>query len=178
LRPRYLAFSSTRRRPAERQPLVRPLASRRLEALRSAGPTGPDPRLSPAQLTAIEQVTGVGYHPGHTWKRLRRMGWRLQRPARRAVERDEQAIARWLAEDWPSDLPQRPPASRGFLGGQKATLVWDGLLWANLKGVELATWPPTPSTTSLRRPSAASNASAPPMGLAYSLPRHCGLSLW
>jgi hypothetical protein len=23
------------------------------------------------------------------------------RPTRRAVERDEQAIARWLAEDWP-----------------------------------------------------------------------------
>jgi transposase len=71
-----------------------------LEALRSAGPTGPDPRLSPAQLTAIdqalrqgacargfdtghwtlaritiviEQATGVGYHPGHTWKLLRRM---------------------------------------------------------------------------------------------------------
>jgi transposase len=100
----------------------------RLEALRSAGPTGPDPRLSPAQLTAIdqalrqgacahgfdtdhwtlarittviEQATGVGYHPGHTWKLLRRMGWRLQRPARRAKERDEQAIARWVAEDWP-----------------------------------------------------------------------------
>jgi hypothetical protein len=72
------------------------------------------------------------------------MGWRLQRPTRCAVERDEQAIARWLAEDWPSDLPQRPPASRGFLGGQKATLVWDGLLWVNLKGVELANLAATP----------------------------------
>ena len=50
----------------------------------------------------IEQVTGVAYHPGHVWKLLRRrLGWRLQRPARRAVERDEQAIARWVAEDWP-----------------------------------------------------------------------------
>jgi hypothetical protein len=37
---------------------------------------------------------------GHTWKLQRRMGWRLQRPARRAIERDEQAIARWVAEDW------------------------------------------------------------------------------
>jgi transposase len=98
------------------------------EALRSAGPTGPDPRLSEAQRAAIdqalrqgarahgfdtdhwtlaritaviEQLTGTRYHPGHTWKLLRRMGWRLQRPARRAVERDEQAIARWVAEDWP-----------------------------------------------------------------------------
>jgi transposase len=98
------------------------------EALRSAGPTGPDPRLTDAQLQAIDQalrqgarangfdtdhwtleritavierLTGTRYHPGHTWKLLRRMGWRLQRPARRAVERDEQAIARWMAEDWP-----------------------------------------------------------------------------
>jgi hypothetical protein len=30
-----------------------------------------------------------------------RMGWRLQRLVRRAVERDESAIARWVAEDWP-----------------------------------------------------------------------------
>src|SRR6266498_1933808 len=99
------------------------------DALRSAGPTGPTPRLSDQQLaavdqalregalahgfdtdhwtlarvtTVVEQLTGVAYHPGHTWKLLRhRMGYRLQRPARRAVERDERAIARWVAEDWP-----------------------------------------------------------------------------
>ncbi len=99
------------------------------EALRSTGPTGSPPRLSDAQLAAIDQalregarangfdtdhwtldritsviwrLTGVAYHPGHVWKLLRhRMGDRLQRPARRAVERDEQAIARWVAEDWP-----------------------------------------------------------------------------
>jgi transposase len=100
-----------------------------LEALRSAGPTGSAPRLSEQQLAAIdqalrqgaraagfdsdhwtlarissviEQLTGVTYHPGHVWKLLRhRLRYRLQRPARRAVERDEQAIARWVAEDWP-----------------------------------------------------------------------------
>src|SRR5215216_5799628 len=80
-----------------------------LEALASRGPTGPDPRLNDQQLhwtlaritTVIERLTGTRYHPGHTWKLLRRMGWRLQRPARRAIERDEQAIARWVAEDWP-----------------------------------------------------------------------------
>jgi putative transposase len=99
------------------------------DALRSAGPTGHAPRLSQTQLHAIDQalragaraygfdtdhwtlaritsvierVTGVSYHPGHTWKLLRhRLHYRLQRPARRAVERDEQAIARWVAEDWP-----------------------------------------------------------------------------
>jgi transposase len=95
-----------------------------LNALRSAGPTGQAPRLSGAQLalrqgagahgfatdhwtlaritTVIQRLTGVGYHPGHVWKLLRhRLHYHLQRPARRAVERDEQAIARWVAEDWP-----------------------------------------------------------------------------
>jgi transposase len=99
-----------------------------LQALASRGPTGPAPRLDTQQLaaidqalrqgarthgfdtdhwtlaritTVIEQRTGHRYHPGHTWKLLGRMGWRLQRPTRRAVERDEQAIARWVAEDWP-----------------------------------------------------------------------------
>jgi transposase len=50
----------------------------------------------------IQRLTGVAYHPGHVWKLLRhRLHYRLQRPARRAVERDERAIARWVAEDWP-----------------------------------------------------------------------------
>jgi transposase len=49
----------------------------------------------------IEATTGVSYHPGHVWKLLRQMGWSRQRPARRAVERDDDAIARWVKEDWP-----------------------------------------------------------------------------
>ncbi|HEU4900765.1 MAG TPA: winged helix-turn-helix domain-containing protein [Actinomycetota bacterium] len=100
-----------------------------LEALRSAGPTGPTPRLDDQQLhdldqalrqgaraygfdtdhwtlaritTVIERLTGVAHHPGHVWKLLpHRLHYRLQRPARRAIERDERAIARWVAEDWP-----------------------------------------------------------------------------
>jgi transposase len=100
-----------------------------LQALASSGPTGYAPRLSDRQLaaidralrqgarahgfdsdqwtlarvvTVIERLTGVAYHRGHVWKLLRhRMGYRLLRPARRALERDERAIARWVAEDWP-----------------------------------------------------------------------------
>ncbi|WP_426367597.1 winged helix-turn-helix domain-containing protein [Streptomyces sp. E-08] len=30
-----------------------------------------------------------------------RLGWRLQRPERRAAERDDAAIARWIAHEWP-----------------------------------------------------------------------------
>lgn len=49
----------------------------------------------------IERATGVTYHPGHVWKVLRAMGWSLQKPARRAAERDEEAIATWVKERWP-----------------------------------------------------------------------------
>jgi transposase len=40
----------------------------------------------------IEQAGGVRYHPGHVWKLLRQLGWSCQRPAGRALERDEAAI--------------------------------------------------------------------------------------
>src|SRR5829696_5346033 len=39
----------------------------------------------------------------------RGLGWSVQRPVRVAAERDEQAIARWVAEDWPA-IKQRPHA--------------------------------------------------------------------
>jgi transposase len=76
---------------------ARPLHSPREQPAGGVSRRGPLERIT----TVIERLTGTRYHPGHTWKLLRRMGWRLQRPARRAVERDEQAIARWVAEDWP-----------------------------------------------------------------------------
>ncbi|MFF3842794.1 winged helix-turn-helix domain-containing protein [Streptomyces sp. NPDC001930] len=36
------------------------------------------------------------------WRLLTgRLGWSLQRPERRAVERDEPEVARWIAHEWP-----------------------------------------------------------------------------
>jgi transposase len=50
----------------------------------------------------IERVTGVRHSQTQTWTILReRLGWSRQRPARRAVERDDAAIATWVKEDWP-----------------------------------------------------------------------------
>src|SRR5664279_178230 len=49
----------------------------------------------------IEKVTGGKYHPGHVWRVLRQMGWSRQRPARRAVERDDEAIEQWVNDRWP-----------------------------------------------------------------------------
>jgi transposase len=50
----------------------------------------------------IREITGVTYHPGHVWRILRQMGWSAQRPAKRAAERDEEAVDRWLKETWPA----------------------------------------------------------------------------
>jgi transposase len=55
----------------------------------------------------IERVTGVAHHPGHVWRILKAMRWSLQRPARKAIERNEAKIARWVVEDWPQ-LVQTP----------------------------------------------------------------------
>jgi transposase len=61
----------------------------------------------------IEKTTGVRYHPGHVWRLLGELGWTRQRPARRAVERDEEKIARWVKEDWPRIKKARNAAAPG-----------------------------------------------------------------
>jgi len=66
----------------------------------------------------IESITGVAYHVGHVWKILRSMEWSLQRPARRAAERDEEAIARWVKTRWPQ-VKKTPGA--GGRGSSSAT---------------------------------------------------------
>lgn len=55
------------------------------------------------RIAAVIQVHfGVRYHPSHVWKLLRRVGWSCQVPARRAMQRDEQAIAHWKHYKWPA----------------------------------------------------------------------------
>ena len=57
----------------------------------------------------IDQEFGVRYHPGHVWKVLTALGWSCQKPERRAIERDEAAIARWKYSEWPRIKKRRPP---------------------------------------------------------------------
>jgi transposase len=94
-----------------------------------AASSGPTPRLSDDQLATVEQalpegatangftgelwtldriaivierLTGVQHHPAHVWALLRhRLGWSVQRPRRRAAERDQAAIDQWVKADWP-----------------------------------------------------------------------------
>src|SRR4051795_1787283 len=49
----------------------------------------------------IRREFGVSYHPAHVSRMVRALGLSLQKPARRADQRDEEAIERWKAERWP-----------------------------------------------------------------------------
>ncbi len=45
----------------------------------------------------IEATTGVSYHPNHVWRILHeKLGWSCQRPSRRAVERNDEAVENWV----------------------------------------------------------------------------------
>ena len=101
-----------------------------VQALASKGAPGPDPKLSDAQLAKlkarleqgpaaagydqdqrwtlarIRTLIGTMFHirVGVTtvWEAMRRIGFSPQIPTRRAIERDEQAIARWRRYQWPA----------------------------------------------------------------------------
>ena len=56
----------------------------------------------PRVAETIERLTGVSYHPGHVWYVLRdQLDWTWQRPARRAIERNDEAIEHWVNKRWP-----------------------------------------------------------------------------
>src|SRR3972149_5524339 len=59
----------------------------------------------------IRREFKVSYHPSHVWKVLGQLGWSCQRPEKRARERNEKAIARWLRYRWPQI--KKRPASPG-----------------------------------------------------------------
>jgi transposase len=97
--------------------------------LRAAGRAGRKPRLTTQQLQQIDRAlrqgaraqgfrtnlwtlprvaklierrTRVHYHSGHVWRIMRRLHWTLQRPARRARERNPEGISRWVSQRWPT----------------------------------------------------------------------------
>jgi transposase len=98
-------------------------------ALGTRGPTGRCPKVPDSALEPIEQallegalahgfptdvwtlerialviqgLTGVALSNPSVWRLLRgRLGWTVQRPTRRASERDEQAVQHWVQQEWP-----------------------------------------------------------------------------
>lgn len=49
----------------------------------------------------IEREFGVSYHRDYISRLLHGLGWSVQIPDPRAIERDEELIQAWLDQDWP-----------------------------------------------------------------------------
>jgi transposase len=69
----------------------------------------------------IWRLTGVRHHPVQVWRILTgRLGWSLQRPRRQAAERDQAAVDRWLAEEWPRIKRGRAAGTPGWSSWTRA----------------------------------------------------------
>ena len=60
----------------------------------------------------IRTEFGVSYHPAHVSRVCRAIRWSPQKPARRARQRDEAAIAHWRDETWPAIKKGRRRSSK------------------------------------------------------------------
>ncbi len=55
----------------------------------------------PRVAALIRGEFGVRYHVDHIGRLLHCMGWSAQKPQRKAIERDEERIRRWVKQEWP-----------------------------------------------------------------------------
>ena len=116
-------------------------------ALRGAGRAGRKPKVTAGQLAALakalkagprahglpsslwtlprmalllERQCGIKYHPGHVWRLLQRLGWSLQRPARRAKEQKPAAVRAWTERTWPALKKRRGGNAAGSSSSTRA----------------------------------------------------------
>ncbi|WP_220296795.1 winged helix-turn-helix domain-containing protein [Streptomyces sp. MBT84] len=89
----------------------------RLERELDRGPLahgGADQRWTLARVKKlIGRLFHISYTVEGTWRLLRRHGWSWQQPARRAIERDDDAVELWKKEVWPRVRVPRRPAMVG-----------------------------------------------------------------
>ncbi|MFF4576778.1 winged helix-turn-helix domain-containing protein, partial [Streptomyces sp. NPDC001410] len=73
-----------------------------------------DQRWTLARIKAlIGRLFHVPYTVEGTWRLLKRHGWSWQQPARRAIERDDDAVEVWRKETWPRVRASRRSAWPG-----------------------------------------------------------------
>ncbi len=60
----------------------------------------------------MHQEFGISYHAVHVGRLLKAIRWSPQKPARRARQRDEAAIARWREDTWPALKRGLRPSSK------------------------------------------------------------------
>jgi transposase len=61
----------------------------------------------PRIVELIRSHFGVPYEVSGVWRLLRALRWSPQKPERRAVERNERQIQRWIKKEWPR-LKKKP----------------------------------------------------------------------
>ena len=87
-----------------RPPKLGPTQRRRLVKLLLQGPLAHGYRTNlwtTARIAVlIGRELGVRYHRDHIGRLMHSLNWSHQKPERRALEHDEQAIARWKQKDW------------------------------------------------------------------------------
>ncbi|MFD0271802.1 winged helix-turn-helix domain-containing protein [Streptomyces sp. NPDC127106] len=68
-------------------------------------------------LSCVKTVIGGRFHLTYTVQGVRKLlvcnGWSCQVPARRAIERDDEAVAGWVKEVWPCAEDSRWPVEPG-----------------------------------------------------------------
>jgi transposase len=79
--------------------------------LRGAAASGFESELwtCPRVAHVIRRRFGISYHVDHIGRLLRSLGWTPQRPAGRALERDEEGIQRWIQQAW-RGIKKKPTA--------------------------------------------------------------------
>lgn len=58
----------------------------------------------------IRRLYGVTFSEVHVWRLLGAMGFSSQKPERRAIERNEQAVVAWKRRTWPALKKSVPPS--------------------------------------------------------------------
>lgn len=99
--PALAARPASGRPPKLPAPLTRRLERELLRGARAAG-FATDLWTCPRVARLIEHRFRVHYHVDHIGRLLHALGWSPQKPARRAVERDEEGIRQWIKQTWPA----------------------------------------------------------------------------
>jgi len=112
----------------------------------------------PRIAAVLEQKTGLRIHPGHLWRVLIQLGWSVQKPEKRATQRDETAIARWKRHTWPalkkkaaaegrtivfvdeSGLSERPTVVRTWAPVGQTPQLEFSFRWNHLSVIAGVTW--------------------------------------
>ena len=88
-----------------RPPKLRPKQLQRLIRLLLKGPMARGYRTNlwtTARIALlIDEKFGVDYHPNHIGRLMHRLKWSHQKPERRAIEYDDQAVEQWKRRQWP-----------------------------------------------------------------------------